>query len=335
MPAELQELLTRIKSFYTDETFMHVKDDYKPPYWAWNNVRWNELWHEVKALYVQQLPKVGKNQAIKDVVDFVKGLTPEDQRVLGVDNLGYSVGFASRAKWIRLVGTSVVGFSGMTGALSAVYDALISDARERENCAEKPSDEEFLTCLNDHINVKFAIHYLLRGKTVDDITDENGKITNPKVASEIRHAVDQRNSFLLKKIARDSNDEAIQEKARQTLFNGDSYRLELVMADDKDFKRMVLGDSKTPSYLQVRFPKVFSQNKETLKKILDLKFASKEQNHLIMELCDSSPTMAEEVKLLLDRRKNPNDPTSSFVLLDPKGICLEDLSEAAAASDSK
>lgn len=331
LPAELASILEQINELYVKKDGVDLKPELQPPYWAWNMIRWKELWGEMKSLYVQQLPKVGQNEAVKDVVNFVKNLSPEDQRVLGVDGYGDSLGLIGRTKWVNLAVTAVSG-AGLTGTAvalysKAIYDFFMDDAQRREVCADKPSESDFLSCLNDYINVKYSIHYVLKGKTVDEIVNDKGEITHPKVDADIKATVKRRLAFLADNAPSNDSDEAIRQKAKEMLYSDDSYRLKIIRADDKKFKSLILGDKTQSSYLGVRFPKFFESNKELVGKILDQKVGSTQQNRLIEKLCDASPRMAEELKLLIDRHRNPNDPMSAFVLGDPKAVCLDDLSE--------
>ncbi len=320
LPEEMKAILARLDAFYADANAIKLKKDYRLPYWAWDRLRWIQLYGEVRSVVEKDIPKLRDMEQNSKVLEFLKNLPEEDKRALGLGRISDSLSLWSRTNWGTVIlGTGTVAAGTGTGlwqASTAAYEYFVADGRAREACASILNDEDFINCTQEYLQLKFpkkSIAEILSHKSV--FTNPEGSIADDEVAKVVKDILKRRVAFQetenFKTNAREALQKALEEIMGEHDMSSVAYRKKMVETpNDQAFQLAIMGadsGANTPrirSYLEFRFPVHYRSNKEAVKNILQMEYNSEDQAKALEDLRRRGAiSLSDEIKSLLDERQ--------------------------------
>lgn len=318
---EMEVVLNRLYALYADANAIKLKKDYRLPYWAWDRLRWIQLYGEVRSVVEKDIPKLRDMEQNSKVLEFLKNLPEEDKRALGLGRISESLSLWSRTNWGTVIlGTGTVAAGTGTGVWqvgTAAYEYFISDGRAREACASILNDEDFINCTQEYLQLKFpkkSIAEILSHKSV--FTNPEGSIADDEVAKVVKDILKRRLAFQetenFKTNAREALQKALEEIMGEHDMSSVAYRKKMVETpNDQAFHLAIMGTdsgANTPrirSYLEFRFPVHYRTYKEAVKNILQMEYNSEDQAKALNELRRRGAiSLSDEIKSLLDERQS-------------------------------
>lgn len=310
MPADAKATLDRINALYVTPGSKALKDDFRPPIWAWDRLGWMQLHGEVNAVFQKDIPALEDAVQNNQIIQFITELPAEDRRALGITNAAEAATIFAKTKWINTVVAASTGAGGGIEALRPMYEKWIGDRRSKEACAAFDKDVDFVDCAQEYLKTKFpveVIEALLQNRAA--FLNPEGKVTDKKVLAEIQDLLKRRKSFVEKRNFQLDEKSVLSEFITSLMSKGDmssiAYRKAILEAKtDDEFGAAILGSQKPKieSYLAFEYPLYFAREKDTIAKVLKLTFGAKEQVELLEKLKKSAPDLAAEVTMLLTDR---------------------------------
>jgi len=278
------------------------------PYWAWRDLRWKQLWVEIETLYKNEAPKG------EGVLNWMKKLSPEERRMLGISNLADSVGFWSENKWFRAL--SLFGGPLAGGGFSlkefgpSAYEWYFKDDTEKEKCAGKSDDKGFSNCMLKYLEAKYTakqLHELIFDKK--SLLDDAGSISDPKVRGEVEDAIARRQKAREMKGREEESADALA-KGIQNIVNekdvtSSSYRDAIVTTKgDGPFLLGLMGAGEKPGRLATLFPGEFNANRTAVETILKETDGDKRTAELETLKKAGAEKLADDLKDILSDRQD-------------------------------
>lgn len=336
---ETQKLFNRINALYSvdGKGVSKLKKEFQPPLWANDRLKWAQTHGEFASFWLKYYPSVTDEVKKNKLLEFIKNMSPEERRALGVDTIADTSDLMKRTRYWRVVPAAGASLTGIaTGsyyyAIQPVYDLLITDARRKEECAAKGTEDEFVDCLHAYLEERFPKTYLLATQEKKNLLDGKGKINDPKIVAEIDDTVRRRNDFMHgENVTRELRDAA--GAVVRDLSKGDtSVRQTIVEADsDAEFRKGILGagpDDRT-SYFAFQYPQNFAILRPKIEEVLNVPVDDLElRQRKLAELRRSSPSIAAELEqMLVDRDYfkqgfglyNPSFPGGSGTIITTPG----------------
>lgn len=324
LPPEFQAQLARLDALYDDAKKGKFKSDYRLPHWAWDRLRWIQLWGEVRSVLEKDIPKLKDKEQNSKLLAFLKELSPEDQRALGIGKLADSASILGRTKWVTvLVGAGTATTTFGTAATQG-YEFFIADKRARETCAGMVNDEDFLNCVQEYVQQKFprkSIAQIFSDRSV--FVDPEGKIADEEVAEVVQDVLRRRVRFQESENFKNNAREALMKALEKIMAEKDpgstAYRKKLVEAENDQAFFLAMTGSDAPkiqSYLKFRFPVDYDLYQERVKEILVMEYDSEEQIQALEKLREQAASLADELDSILDDRQTYKE-TGISVMDDP------------------
>lgn len=323
LPPELKVQLDRINAIYADVRSGKLKDEYRLPYWAWDRLRWIQLWGEMRSIVEKDVPKLQDAVQNNKVIEYVRNMPEEERLALGIsNNVATSGTILGRTKWLGVLlagsGTAVGPFYGGYSGFNVLWEMWIGDARKRELCTVLRSDDDFTNCVQEYLQIKFP------GRAIGEIFSRNpgfmngqGEIDDPQIASVVKKMMQARSDYFKSEFYKENVREAMMRALNLIMAEKDmssiAYRKKMVeSANDDAFVVAVLGPEgneppaarRLQAYLDYKFPVHFKQHKEEIRRILKLEYNSDDQGKALEALRQKGAILlADEVKALLDERQ--------------------------------
>jgi hypothetical protein len=307
---ESKALYDRMAAIYSNKKGW-LKPEYSVPAWAFNKLRWQQLMSELRTIYQKDIPRMADKAKTSEVIQFMKNLSPEELKALGVSKLADSVGFFGRNKYVRILTAALSGSSGIGWLGAQAYDLFYSEPVEKEKCAAETTDQRFSDCLQTYLQEKFTVDMI---KSVifsqEAFLDPKGKISDPKVRKEVEDAIERRKSYVGSTKQKEENQEALAKAIRDLQAaqdpSSEAYRDKVVMAPRNEL--FVFGatgtDTGTTTYLGATHPGQLAKNRVLVMNILNEADAD-QRGILLMKLRENGANgLADDVVAILDDRQD-------------------------------
>jgi hypothetical protein len=339
IPPDIKQIYEGILKLYKEDG-VTLRDEYRLPYWAWDRLRWQQLRGELKSVAQKDLPKL-KDQAQNDkILQFLKGLSPEEARALGVGKLAETSTLWGRTKFGGL-GAYILGGGatfgtttyGLSYPLQGVYQFVMGDRIAKQRCASLEDDYQFASCAQEYATLKFpgkaTLQLFQSGKA---FLDPEGNIQDEKVRREIKDLMARRQKFIqdlrYQQNSREATEEAIRRMMAEKDPGSDAYRQRVIETKDTNiftFDLMGNGNPQVNSMLEYRFPVHFKAYRQELKAILDSQLDSELQIDQLTKLERKAPAMANGLRdILRDRARYLRDAEEAERLRNPPAPAAEE-----------
>lgn len=336
LPAELKAQFARLDALYDDAKNGKFKSDYRLPHWAWDRLRWIQLWGETRSVLEKDIPKLKDMEENSKLLAFLKELPEEDRRALGIGKLADSASILGRTKWLTVIVGAGTATTTLGTAATQGYEFFIADKRARETCAGMVNDEDFLNCLQEYVQQKFprkAIAQIFSDRSV--FVDPQGKIADEEVAEVVQDVLRRRVKFQESENFKNNAREALMKALEKIMAEKDpgsmAYRKKIIESENDQAFLFAMTGSDSPkiqSYLKFRFPVDYENHQDKVKEILAMEFDSDEQIQALEKLREKAASLADELESILDDRQTYKD-TGISVMDDP------DLSEEEEKEDQR
>jgi hypothetical protein len=323
-PKDFDKLDPNVKALY-DQLSAHYGKDASPnllgtlngtwsgsqrlPYWAWRQQHWKELMAEFQTLYKNDAPKT------QEVLDWMKKLSPEERRMLGISDLADSLSFWGQNKWFRaltLVGGPLTGggFS-LTKFGPEAYQWFFKDDIAKEKCASKAKDDAFTSCMQDYLEGKFTakqLHSMIFDKKT--LIDNAGNIQDPAVRRQVEDAAARRQRAQTMKASGDEDATKLGAGIQKIVAAKDAgsatYREQQVIEapGDGPFLLSLIGQDGNSGRLGTLYPGELSANQALVQQILKDTDDKKRSADLDQLKSSGAEDLADDLrKILADRQK--------------------------------
>jgi hypothetical protein len=311
---EIAGIYNRMMALYKNGEGIDLKEQYRVPRSAWNQLKAKQFWGELKSVAVKDVPEMQDKIKNNELLAFLNSLSAEDRKAIGLDKIASTTSFLGKTKWAGLATYLTAGAGGtysLTYPIEGLYKFLRGDQLSKEACADEINDSKFAKCLYTYLQTKFPSpeeRELL--PSLKTILDPNGKISNSKVKEEIRDAIKIRKETLSRKKFSEDYDEAANREILELMREGDvfseKYRARLLQISDQEtFVQIVLGNSEKnlESYVKTLFPLPYEQNRALVEAYFKAEHKSDEQRNILEQLRkEDAKKLADWLEdLLIDR----------------------------------
>jgi hypothetical protein len=292
---EIAGIYNRMMALYKNGEGIDLKEQYRVPKSAWNQLKAKQFWGELKSVAIKDVPEMQDKVKNNELLAFLNSLSVEDRRAIGLDKIASTTGFLGKTKWAGLATYLTAGAGGsygLTYPIEGLYKFLRGDQLSKEACASEENDNKFAKCLYTYLQTKYPTpeeRELL--PSLKTILDPKGKISNPKIQEEIRDAIKIRRETLSRKKFSEDYDEAANREILELLREGDvfseKYRARILQISDQEtFVQVVLGNSEKnlEPYVKTFFPIPYAQNRELVEAYFKAEYQSDEQRNILEQL---------------------------------------------------
>ncbi len=315
LPADLQAIYDRIGALY--KSHRQLKEELMPPDWAWQRLNWLQLNREFVSLFQKDAPKLKDVADNNQLIQFIKNLTPEEQRAIGIGNAADAAGIFAQTKWVQaIVGlgtpTAAGGYSLWNNGIVPLYTLVVSDAKAKETCAEKTADADFISCAQAYLQLKFSpevMAAILQNRAA--FVNPVGNIQNKKVLAEVQDMIARHKKFVynanLKNDGNGISSDYITAVMSTKDISSSAYRTKVISApQDSDFIRGIMGGENphVDSFLAFQSPLYFAKEKANILKALQADYGSTAQTDIMAKITVEAATLAPIVQGILDDRNN-------------------------------
>lgn len=319
VPDDVKDIYERILKLYKDNEGITLKDELRLPYWAWDRLRWQQLTGELKSVMQKDLPKLQDKVQNDKILQFLKGLSPEEAQALGVGKIAETSTLWGRTKFGGLAAYIVGGGTafgttgyGLTYPIQGAYEFVMGDRIAKQRCASLEDDYQFSACAQEYVTLKFPGKATLQlFQSNNAFLDPDGNIKDEKVKKEVKDLMARRQTVLQDLRFQQNSKEAMEESIRRVMADkdpgSDSYRQRVIETkDNKVFTYGLLGNAspQVSSMLEYRFPIHFKAHRAAVQKILDTELDSDAQLALLLKLEKQAPAMTNWLRdILRDRAR--------------------------------
>ncbi len=244
----------------------HTRTQFSPPEWVRQRLKWMQLGREFESIVMTDIPKLKNDERLGKVMKYIQSLSESEKRMLGLQNTSDKIEWYKRTKWVRIAATTggIVTAGGVTFGekgmqlVETAWDYLWEDQRRKEECAGKPSPEEFAECATIYLQDKFPERIFLVDRSEAELFDQNSRITDPEIAVEVADLLERRNRFVYETNRKGQ----FEGPARAGLLLSDrssaSYRDALVReSNDEVFSERLLSERLERGYLMFNYSSVY------------------------------------------------------------------------------
>ena len=303
-PDEYRQMLADIESLYTDPSATTLRTEFRPSDQAWNTVKWKQWRAEVQAFFVKRLPKEKAVEKSKEIMAFIKTLNESELRALGLQDVATDVKLFGRARYVRLVGATITGASGLSAPVVAIK--LVKDYfSDGQSCVESGTEDEFYDCLDEYIRSEHPGKYTLKKQELENAL-VSGELIDPEILATAQRMLDRRMSYFLEKnVESELSSSTRRQLARLNMLSED-FRLRLISETDEAwFKDRFLSDDPKTGYLALKFPLIYRQ--AAVQRILEGalradKFAERKTLLVELETMPAAKALHAEVLDVLENR---------------------------------
>ncbi|MEN9722697.1 MAG: hypothetical protein RJB38_683, partial [Pseudomonadota bacterium] len=266
LPPEHQATFNEILSIFQTTEAKALKPEYQPPEWIWQKLKWVQLHAELKSLFLRDAPKSRDESALTRVFKYIQSLSEEEKRSLGVQDMSSSLNWFKRTKWARVI-TTWVGFGAAAeitvgdtarSHLFSVWEFFWEDRIRKEQCASKPSPEEYTACAIEYLRDKFPTEILFSHERAQELFDEKNVITQPVMRAEFEDLTRRRNQFLYESKQKEHFSAAAKQGILLSDRSSSEYRQHLIQETDEDtFKTDLLSEAPEKGYLMFKYASAY------------------------------------------------------------------------------
>jgi hypothetical protein len=306
LPDDLQQAVNQIRSLYVGSNERNsFRSELLAPRQAWEELRWLQLGSEVRSLFVRDIPRLADGAANSKILEFFKGLSPEEKRALGVSNVADAITIIGRTRWAGLVVALGGGITTTGGGAKVAWDFFIHDSKAQQACiTASDKDDQFVECLQSYLQEKFPIEALQ--EILSDLPafiDRQAEISDPRVRRVVLDLINKRQAYRRTQLARENARIALSDAIRRMLCTTDatSQAYETCVKEavrDDAFAIGYLGrffPPRTRSKLEEEHPDQFKSNAASVDRIIQLFVANKRDPEISSELTKIRENGAREL----------------------------------------
>ncbi len=267
-------------------------------------------WLRLKQL-LTEIHMTFRNIKVAGLKDFIQSLPEKEKQFLGTENLYEKLKWWEiwkKTKWSNLILFAGVPAGGGLSAWVYIYKFVYHDEIEREKCALKSSEDEFLECAFEYLKIKAQTRKLFFSqKEFASLLDEDGTITDPVLVAEMSEITALRNAYIFSTKWSEGIKPIFTKEIQTHLLGSEAFLRELINKDNtNEFKNILISNDPSEGFLMFNFPIAFSipgiQN--LVGSILDAE-NDEEQKELLTQLgeLESTKSLTQALTSVLEARK--------------------------------
>lgn len=311
IPEETKKIFDEIDSLFKKNAkgeVTAVVSEIRPPNWTEDRIHWMQLEGEVKSLFYKQFPKMLEDAQSQKVVQYVKGLEPEERRALGLETMAEAAGILKQTKWFRvLLPTTTAGAA--FPAATFVTRWLKGDEIEKEKCAAM-SGTEFDRCVTEYLQAKFPGIFLDSMLTRESLMDPKSHFKDERLAAEVADIAARADRIASQEKYHEETESVIGAATRRLMKSAPELRDEIVETkDDAVFRARLLGTKEdgSDSILAFDYPTELRRLRPQITAILNAEPYSEEQANQLNALRKTSPALTDTLESFIDDRERFKD----------------------------
>jgi|GEM_PF-6992641 len=336
--------LAEIRALYRDWEHGKLQDEFQPPLSAWNHMKWTQFHMALGERLKAYVPKWHDSE-FKKTLDYVKTLTPEERKRLGIDEAMTSVESWSKTRtgrWLKTVRwgnaslATALGTGGVGGVVYGAYElldvkelmnALFAEKWKRHECANKMAEQkmdEFYSCVDEYLRLVFPETYLLnRDHLIEAVVE--GEFQDPEIQEAVDSVVQEGYKAFLVLEKRNAISRVARAYIDRNNVLNSNFDVVLMEMNDEEFLDFYVGQNDTVfeqkdsagAYIKLKYP-LASANKNVrllVRAIITAQPSDRDQYYHSLKAMSIANELAEHLTVIVERRTTGTSGLSTEVML--------------------
>ena len=307
---EYQAFVVSSETLYVPDSHS-IRDEYQPPIWAYQKLRWLELGNELNAWIRSDayfLHQFIPDDKWKQFVEYFNGFSESEKRVLGVSDLDQLASSWRRGRLAGLVGVATSLSGGLlTGGVQLVH-WLVSEAAKEADCAKASSESSYLNCAYQLLATEFPSEFQDGRESLDRYFSDPSSISDERLRGAVDQLVRRRAAIVSQRNADQAFGDAVKNVvAVDSVGTPQWLDQTLHQCPPDEFRDRMLNGDPAKGYLAFKYPQLF-RNQEILQAtaaiIDDSDHASRKAKLDVLAKLPWAGDLAKDLGTILDQRES-------------------------------